>query len=109
MSPQNNDHGKLQGFARLPARLIAAQAAELLGFAAHDIPVLIKAKLLTPLGKPAPNAVKFFAAVTVEELACNTAWLAKATAAIYGFWLNQNTRRRPRAASMAPGAPAIAA
>jgi hypothetical protein len=109
MSLQNNEHTKLGGFSRLPARLIAAQVAERLGFAPHDISVLVKAKLLNPLGKPARNAVKFFAAVTIEQLAQDPSWLAKATNALYAYWLNQNTRRRPRAVNMPPGAPAIAA
>jgi hypothetical protein len=48
---------------RLPGRLNTTEAAVLLGFQEHDIPVLIAGKLLTPLGRPAPNAPKYFAAV----------------------------------------------
>ena len=43
---------------KLPARIDAMQAARLLGFAEHDIPILVSAKLLTPLGTPAKSAVK---------------------------------------------------
>ena len=46
----------------LPARLDAASAAKLLGFAEHDIQVLLRTGKLTPLGDPAPNAPKWFAA-----------------------------------------------
>lgn len=77
---------------RLPARLNSAQVAMLLGFAEHDIPILVKAKLLSPLGKPQANAVKYFARVDVEELAIDTKWLTRATAALYEHW-----RQRPKA------------
>src|SRR5690242_12830171 len=53
---------------RLPARLTAEQAAILLGFAAHEIPMLVTAKLLKPLGKPSQSAVKYFATVDIERL-----------------------------------------
>ena len=45
---------------RLPARLSTGKTAVLLGFQEHDIAPLIAAKLLAPLGKPAPNAPKVF-------------------------------------------------
>jgi hypothetical protein len=51
---------------RLPARLHVGQVAELLGFADHDIPVLVRHGALSPLGKPQPNAQKWFAAAEIE-------------------------------------------
>ena len=45
---------------RLPARLSTGETAVLLGFQEHDIAPLIAAKLLAPLGKPAPNAPEIF-------------------------------------------------
>jgi hypothetical protein len=99
---QTNEHERTMSSPRLPARLNGEQVAARLGFAPHDIPVLVKAKLLSPLGKPAPNAIKFFAAVVIERLAGDDSWLAKATNAIYGYWLRQNTRRRAGAADAAP-------
>ncbi len=53
---------------RLPARLDMEQTADLLGFQKHDIPVLIKAKLISPLGSPAPNAPKWFAFTIVQSV-----------------------------------------
>jgi hypothetical protein len=50
---------------RLPARLNSTEAALLLGFQEHDIPALLAAGLLRPLGKPAQNAPKYFAAVEI--------------------------------------------
>ncbi len=42
---------------RLPARLGNEERAILLGFQEHDIPVLIKKKLLKPTGSPICNSV----------------------------------------------------
>jgi hypothetical protein len=43
--------------------------AKPLGFTEHDIPILMAAGKLTPLGDPAPNAPKWFAAVVLIRLA----------------------------------------
>ena len=67
---------------RLPARLNTSEAAVLLGFQEHDVASLVAAKLLTPLGKPAPNAPKYFAAIEVLACSDNRDWLSQATKAI---------------------------
>jgi hypothetical protein len=59
---------------RLPGRLNTSEAALLLGFQEHDIAPLVAAKLLVPLGKPAPNSPKYFAAVEVVERAACAEW-----------------------------------
>jgi hypothetical protein len=64
---------------RLPARLNTTETALILGFQEHDLPALIAAKLLSPLGKPAPNSPKFFARVEVLALAKNRDWLSQVT------------------------------
>jgi hypothetical protein len=78
---------------RLPARLTSEQVALLLGFATHDIPVLVKAGLLGPLGKPKANAVKYFATGDIETVARDSKWLAKATGALYQHWQNMKKRK----------------
>ena len=80
--------------SRLPARLDADHTARLLGFATHDIPILVNAKLLHPLGKPQPNAVKYFVTTTLEELRSNESWLDAATKAVSQHWRHQNRARR---------------
>lgn len=75
------------------ARLTASQAAAFLGFQEHDVPVLTTAKLLRPLGKPATNAVKYFAAVEVCERMGDTGWLHKASQTIYEHWKVKNSRK----------------
>jgi hypothetical protein len=78
---------------RLPARLNTSEVAILLGFQEHDIAPLVAAKLLAPLGKPAPNAPKYFAAVEVERCAQDPDWLSQATRALAKRWLGKNTRK----------------
>ena len=75
---------------RLPARLDAAQTAALLGFQPHNIAILIDASLLKPLGRPAPNGIKYFAAVAIERLRDDPEWLDKATRTISRRWQEKN-------------------
>src|SRR5439155_18242770 len=75
---------------RLPARLNTTETAVLLGFQEHDISTLIAAKLLVPLGKPAPNAPKYFACADVLEHARDKDWLNQATKALARHWAAKN-------------------
>src|SRR5439155_12795697 len=77
---------------RLPARLNSSEVAVLLGVQDHDVSVLTGAKLLVPLGKPAANAPKYFAAVEVLERASNPEWLSSATQVLSKFWRGKNQR-----------------
>jgi hypothetical protein len=68
---------------RPPGRLTSEQVAQWLGFGLEDIRVLMRAGLLRPLGSPlAHNAVKYFAAVEISELAQDRAFLDRATKVI---------------------------
>ncbi|HEY3855695.1 MAG TPA: hypothetical protein VGO67_15000 [Verrucomicrobiae bacterium] len=49
------------------------------GFQSHDIPLLVKAGLLKPLGGGPRNSVKYFATVQVEANCRDARWLDKAT------------------------------
>jgi hypothetical protein len=77
---------------RLPARLNTTEAAILLGFGEHDIGPLITAKLLVPLGKPAQNSPKYFAAIDIVTRAEDRGWLSEATKTIARHWLRKNRR-----------------
>jgi len=77
-----------------PARLTVEQTSYALGFQPYDIPVLVKADHLKPLGKPPPNGIKFFAAAEILALAKNRVWLAKATNLIHDHWRRKNKGRR---------------
>jgi hypothetical protein len=76
----------------LPARLDAVATAKLLGFAVHDIQILMAVGKLTPLGDPAPNAPKWFAAVEIIRLATDQDWLHKATKEIAKYWRHKRER-----------------
>jgi hypothetical protein len=56
---------------------------------------------LKPLGNPAPNGIKFFAAADVLELANDRSWLVKVTNAVNQHWHRQNARRKSRSAEIA--------
>jgi hypothetical protein len=79
---------------RLPGRLNTSETALVLGFQEHDIALLVAAKLLRPLGKPAPNAPKYFAAVDIAARAEDRDWLSHATRALARFWNEKNSRKR---------------
>ena len=77
----------------VPARLNAEETAWYLGFATHDIPVLVANGLLKPLGHPGDNAVKFFALVTLEPLRVDVKWLSRATDSMLDHWRKKNARK----------------
>jgi hypothetical protein len=77
----------------LSARLLAAQVGKLLNCTLEDVAVLVTAGILKPLGRPNPNAVKFFSAVELIALLADREWLDEATKAIGQFWKRTNARR----------------
>ncbi len=87
----------------LPARLDVGATAKLLGFAEHDIQILMSVRKLTPLGDPAPNAPKWFAAVEMIRLAADQDWLHKATKEIAKYWRH----KRQRSQTPAPAQPSF--
>jgi hypothetical protein len=80
-----------------PARFTVEQVAVKLNFRVHDIPILVSKKHLKPLGNPPPSGVKYFASTEILRLASDPSWLAKATNIIYGYWEEQNAKKRSRA------------
>jgi hypothetical protein len=90
-SPQ--DKLALLNCRRLPARLNSSETALLLGVHDHDIAPLVSAKLLHPLGKPAQNAPKYFAATDVIARAEDREWLSNATKALARHWQARNAQR----------------
>jgi len=78
----------------VPARLDATQTAWFLGFDPHEVPMLIAAGVLKPLGHPARNSTKFFATETLEQFRRDEKWLARASDAISDYWRKRNGRRK---------------
>lgn len=94
---KEEQHRFLMLLGQPPARLTVEQAAWLLNCQPHDIPVLISAKVLRPLGNPPPNGIKFFAAADLLEKIRDQSWLAKLTNTISQHWRDQNGRKRKHA------------
>jgi len=76
-----------------PARLTVEQAAWVLNCQTHDIPVLVAARLLRPLGQPPPNGTKYFSTAEVVELTRDRAWLAKITNTVCQHWKTKNAHK----------------
>ena len=86
----------------LPARLDVAMTAKVLGFAEHDIQILMAARKLTPLGDPAQNAPKWFAAIEIIELTADRDWLHKATKEVSKYWRHKRARRSAHGDKVSP-------
>jgi len=91
----NHAHDLLN-LRRLPDMLTIAQTAVLLNRGEHDIPVIVRAGLLKPLGDPPPNAVKFFATAEVLELADDRNALDRICSVLTEYWRGKNTVRNGR-------------
>jgi hypothetical protein len=87
---------------QMPARIVAEEAAWLLGFAPHDIPVLVNAGLLKPLGHPPASGTKFFAMATILKLRDDLNWLARASDVIVRHWQTKNARKKSKGHSVMP-------
>ena len=78
---------------QLPARVNSEQAGWLIGCQPHDIPVLVAAKLVKPLGNPPQNGSKFFATADLLESIKERNWLGRVSATIYQHWQKKNARK----------------
>ena len=91
---REDQHQFLSLLGRLPARLTAEQVAWVLNCQPHDVPVLVAARLLKPLGNAPPNSVKYFSASELLEQMADRTWLAKMTNAVNLHWRKKNERKR---------------
>jgi hypothetical protein len=80
------------------------QTAWVLNCPTHDIPILVAARLLRPLGNPPPNGVKYFSTAEVLDLAKDRSWLAKMTNTVCLHWQKKNAHKKGRTVD-APSAP----
>jgi hypothetical protein len=93
---RDDQHRFLMLSEQLPARLTVEQTAWLLNCQTHDVPGLIAARLLKPLGNPPTNGIKFFATADIFELTKDRSWLVKMTNAINQHWRNKNACKKRR-------------
>jgi hypothetical protein len=81
---------------RLPGRLTYEQVAAIGGFEPHQIPILVAAKLIPPLGEPPTNARKFFARDDILARVSDARWLARASDALVDHWAQRNHGKAKR-------------
>ena len=91
---KEEQHQFLRLLGQLPARLTAEQAAWVLNCQTHDVPILVAARLLKPLGNPRANGIKFFATAEMLELTKDKAWLVKVTNAVNQHWQKNNASKK---------------
>ena len=89
----DDQHRFLMLLGQLPARLTAEQAAWVLNCQPHDIPALVTARLIKPLGNPPQNGTKFFATAELLEASKDSHWLARMSTTIYQHWRKKNASR----------------
>jgi hypothetical protein len=99
---RDDQHKFLLLLGRLPARLTAEQAAWVLNCQVHDIPALVAAKLIKPLGNPPANGIKFFATVDLLEAGKDRQWLVRMSSTIYQHWQKKNARQKDLAVNGQP-------
>jgi hypothetical protein len=77
---------------RLPGRLDVPETSILLGVAEHDIPILVRARLLTPMGSPAANSPKYFSRDEIIQKSGDHEWLSKSTKAVSLYWRKKRSK-----------------
>lgn len=103
---REEQHRFLSLLGQPPVRLTAPEVAFVLNCTEEDVTLLMKARLLKPLGQPAQNGTKLFSRRELLGLAEDDKWLHKVTLAISGHWQGKNARRRKPAPEPTPPAAA---
>jgi hypothetical protein len=79
-----------------------AVLAKLLNCTTEDVAILVTAGKLRALGKPRPNAVKFFSSIELITLVADANWLDDVTKIIVQHWRRKNAQRNGLTASSKP-------
>ena len=90
----NPDMERFMNLKTHPERLSAEEAGWMLGFSAHEIPILIAKNLLKPLGHPAHNGPKHFLTAALKDLERDEKWHSKAADAVMEYWRYKNSRKQ---------------
>jgi hypothetical protein len=89
----NPDMERFLNLKTHPERLSAEQAAWMLGYSPHEIPMLIAKNLLKPLGHPSHNGPKHFLTSALEDLRRDEKWHGKAVDAVMEYWRTKNEKK----------------
>jgi hypothetical protein len=74
-------------------RRLQNDLGKLLNCTTDDVAILVSAGKLRALGRPKPNAVKFFSSIELITLLADPDWLDEATKTIGQYWRQKNARR----------------
>ena len=99
----NMERQRFLSLRRFPGRLTAQEAAWFLGFSSHEIPMLLGARLIKPLGHPQHHGLKFFLRAELERVQDDPLWMGKACDAIVKYWKSQNVKKIKAAATVRGG------
>lgn len=94
---KNSERYEFLNLRHIPAIMLPEEAARYLGFATHEMPILVAHGLLKPLGNPVQSSVKYFAKVVLDELAKDVEWLHRAKATCQNHWNMKNARKSANA------------
>jgi hypothetical protein len=89
----------LRRIDEFPIFLTEEHVAKLLGLGMHNIPVLVRAGLLKPLGHHhQPGCVRLFSKQALLAKSQDEQWLGKVADAVKGHWREKNAARKLRLA-----------
>ena len=86
----SEDEFRFMNSRRWPARLDKQQVCWALNCEWHDLPALMRAKLIVPLGKPEKNGKKYFETEAILQESRDRKWLVKMSEAIRTNWQERN-------------------
>lgn len=81
---------------RLPARVDMLGASVLTGFSVAELSILVAAGILRPLGRIAPNSIRWFASRDLVEFAQDRERLDKACRIIQQHWKAKNAAQKAK-------------
>ena len=87
----------------LLARLNVEDVAVIFNIPKAAVPVLVKHRLLVPLGSPRPNSVRWFARRAIFRLADDERFLHRLTLCLERFYRKRNAQQRPGARASPAG------
>ena len=83
----------LRYITEMRARVTIEDVARIFSISGDGVSALIRAGLLRPLGNPAPNAPKYFAAVTILRLTQDEQFLDRMSRCLQRHWKQHNQRK----------------
>ena len=112
----NSQQEQFLNLKTMPARIKVEEVAWYLGFATHEVTILMAEGLLKPLGRPPSTGTKYFSSSALEELRRDEKWLARASDCVVHYWKARNEKKTaqreeihtaPRTAVITPSAAAL--